>query len=41
MRLAHAGCCGQPSSGQGAAGSLQFILSFGRGRPDTASRVGP
>jgi hypothetical protein len=36
-----AGYCGQPSSGQGAAGSLQFILSFGRGRPDPASRVGP
>ena len=35
MRLAHAGCCGQPSSGQGAAGSLQFISSFGRDRGDT------
>jgi len=41
VRLAQAGCCGQPSSSQDAAGSLQFILSFGRDRPDTASCVGP
>jgi hypothetical protein len=39
--VTHAGCCGRPSSGQAEAGSLQFILSFGRDRPDTASRVGP
>ena len=41
MRPASVGCRGKASPGQGAPASLQFILSFGRGRPDTASCVGP
>ena len=28
MRPVHAGCCDQPSAGQGEAGSLQFILKL-------------
>jgi hypothetical protein len=41
VRSAQVGCRGKPCPGQAGAGSLKFILRFGRGRPDTASRVGP